>query len=100
MSIQEMTVSATGAMKVSKPERYSLIPPLALARVARVFNHGAGKYSPHNWRLGYPDSHPVIRDHIIITVTAANAKPCQYLQDGIFAAADSSEIDDFGNELC
>lgn len=30
--------------------RYSLIPPDALAWIARVLTDGAAKYGPHNWR--------------------------------------------------
>lgn len=44
----------TGAQKGRKPERYSLIPPEAMAAVARVYGKGAEKYDDHNWRKGYP----------------------------------------------
>lgn len=47
------TVSSTGGEKGVKPERHDLIPVEALAEVARVYGHGAAKYSAHNWRKGY-----------------------------------------------
>lgn len=43
----------TGAQKGSKPERYDLIPTVALADLARVYHMGAQKYDDHNWRKGY-----------------------------------------------
>lgn len=46
----------SGAQKGRKPETYSLIPSRPLAEVARVYGYGATKYSPDNWRSGYPYS--------------------------------------------
>jgi hypothetical protein len=46
----------TGGQKGKKPEEYALIPPFALAEVARVYGMGAKKYSAHNWAKGYPYS--------------------------------------------
>lgn len=47
------SVSATGGEKGTKDERFDLIPPEALAKVARHFGVGARKYAAHNWRRGY-----------------------------------------------
>lgn len=47
------SVSATGAEKGTKPERFDLLPTEALALVARHYGAGAAKYSAHNWRKGY-----------------------------------------------
>lgn len=47
------TVSSTGAEKGMKDERFDLIPPDALAAVARHYGIGARKYAAHNWRKGY-----------------------------------------------
>ena len=33
--------------------RYSLIPALPLAEVAKLYTRGAAKYAAHNWRHGY-----------------------------------------------
>lgn len=44
----------TGGEKGKKPEAFSLLPWDALAEVAKVYNYGAQKYSPHNWEKGYP----------------------------------------------
>lgn len=48
------TDAETGAQKGRKPEEYALIPVGALADIARVYGYGARKYSPNNWRKGYP----------------------------------------------
>ena len=45
--------SPTGGQKGQKPEQYSLIPVEPLAEVARVYAHGAEKYSRDNYLLGY-----------------------------------------------
>ena len=47
-------VSETGGQKDVKAEAYDLIPPDALAAVARVFGCGAAKYTARNWERGYP----------------------------------------------
>lgn len=46
--------SKTGGQKEIKLEQYSLVPVVPLREVARVYGHGAVKYAPNNWRLGYP----------------------------------------------
>lgn len=46
----------TGAMKDAKPEAYHLIPWDLMDEVARVYGYGASKYTPQNWRKGYPVS--------------------------------------------
>ena len=46
--------SSTGGQKEIKLEQYSLIPVVPLREIARVYGHGASKYAPNNWRLGYP----------------------------------------------
>ena len=44
--------------KQSKVERaYHLVPPEALAQVARVLHHGYIKYGKDNWRLIEADEH-------------------------------------------
>jgi hypothetical protein len=48
-----ITDPETGGQKGQKAEQYSLIPVEAMAQVARVYAHGAEKYSRNNWRLGY-----------------------------------------------
>lgn len=47
------SVSATGGEKGTKEDRFDLLPPEALAAVARHFGIGARKYADHNWRRGY-----------------------------------------------
>lgn len=47
------TTSATGGQKGVKPERFDLLPPEALAVVARHYGVGAAKYGEHNWRKGH-----------------------------------------------
>jgi len=49
----EVAESRTGGRKQVKPERYSLIPVVPLAEVARVYDYGARKYAEHNWTKGY-----------------------------------------------
>lgn len=36
--------------------RYSLLPPDALRKIVDVFEYGARKYEPNNWRFVYPSS--------------------------------------------
>lgn len=47
------TTSETGGEKGMKDERHDLIPPEALATVAKHYGVGAQKYAAHNWRRGY-----------------------------------------------
>lgn len=47
------SISSTGAEKGTKDERFDLLPPEALAAVARHYGVGALKYSANNWRKGY-----------------------------------------------
>ncbi len=53
MTKEIRVTSSTGGQKGAKPEKYSQIPPLPLAEVARVYGYGAEKYSAGNWLLGY-----------------------------------------------
>lgn len=53
MSEEIRKVSSTGGEKGSKPERFSLLPPEALEKIARHYGVGAAKYDDHNWRKGY-----------------------------------------------
>lgn len=46
----------TGGEKGKKLEEYALIPPYALAELARVYGMGAKKYEAYNWAKGYPYS--------------------------------------------
>jgi hypothetical protein len=46
----------TGGEKGRKLEEYALVPPNALAEVARVYGMGAKKYEAFNWAKGYPYS--------------------------------------------
>lgn len=43
----------TGGAKGAKEARFSLIPKEQLWEVARLYNFGATKYAPNNWRKGY-----------------------------------------------
>lgn len=36
--------------------RYDLLPPLAIRRLAKLYERGAKKYGDHNWRKGQPMS--------------------------------------------
>jgi len=47
------SVSSTGGVKGTKDERHDLVPPEALAKLARHYGVGALKYEDHNWRKGY-----------------------------------------------
>jgi len=53
-SVKEVrTTSETGGQKGVKPQRMSLLPFQALARISEVYGFGEKKYAAHNWRLGY-----------------------------------------------
>jgi hypothetical protein len=47
------TTSETGGQKGVKPQRMSLLPFRALAKISEVYGFGEKKYAAHNWRLGY-----------------------------------------------
>lgn len=53
MSEKRIINVKTGGIKGSKQENFSLLPWEQLAEVARVYEFGANKYDPHNWRRGY-----------------------------------------------
>lgn len=53
MSETRIINEVTGGMKGSKQENFSLLPWEQLAEVARLYEFGARKYDPHNWRRGY-----------------------------------------------
>lgn len=59
MSEEVRRVSTTGGEKGTKPERFDLLPPEALAKLARHYGIGAEKYADHNWRRGYAWSHSI-----------------------------------------
>jgi hypothetical protein len=44
--------SPTGGLREPKPERFDLMPLMALYREARHFAAGAKKYKPRNWEKG------------------------------------------------
>lgn len=46
-------VASTGGEKGSKPQRMDLIPWKAVTQISEVYDFGARKYAPHNWRKGY-----------------------------------------------
>lgn len=50
---EQASISSTGGEKNVKPEKFSLIPVEALAKVAEHYGVGAKKYSAHQWRKGY-----------------------------------------------
>lgn len=50
---EQPSVSSTGGAKNVKPEKFSLLPTQALAKVAEHYGVGAEKYSAHQWRQGY-----------------------------------------------
>lgn len=68
MSEEVRTTSRTGGQKGVKPERFSLLPKLALDAIARVYAFGEQKYAAHNWRRRYEWSKSY--DSIIRHVTA------------------------------
>jgi hypothetical protein len=47
---------STGAVRSTDAdaERYDLISPIGLRRLARVYAQGATKYGPRNWEKGMP----------------------------------------------
>lgn len=48
-----MSEQSSGGTKYDQDKlRYDLIPPFALEQLARVYTHGARKYSDNNWRKG------------------------------------------------
>jgi hypothetical protein len=47
------TTSVTGGQKGMKPQRMSLLPFAALAKIGEVYGFGEKKYAAHNWRKGY-----------------------------------------------
>lgn len=61
-----LTTSSTGGQKGVKPERFDLIPPVALGKVAFHYGVGAEKYSEHQWRKGYEwsKSYAAIQRHL------------------------------------
>lgn len=54
--LETRETSSTGGQKGRKLETYSMIPPGALAHVARVYQFGSTKYERNNWKKGYPYS--------------------------------------------
>lgn len=48
-----VTDPITGGQKAQKLTQYSLIPPHALAELAKVYGRGAQKYARRNWEKGY-----------------------------------------------
>ena len=48
----------TGARRSgdAEEERYDLISPVALRRLAQTYAEGAARYGAHNWELGMPAS--------------------------------------------
>jgi len=53
---KEKKTFSTGAQREVKPGkgRYDLISPLALKRVADIYERGAGHYGDRNWEQGIP----------------------------------------------
>jgi len=47
------STSETGGEKGVKPQRMSLLPFQALAKISEVYGFGEKKYAAHNWRKGY-----------------------------------------------
>lgn len=50
------------------PERYDLLSPIAIRRLAQTYGEGAAKYDDHNWRKGFPFS--VMLNHCLAHVFA------------------------------
>lgn len=50
---ESSTPDAAVGQKAQNDIRYDLIPREALEEVAKVYGHGAKKYAPNNWKLGY-----------------------------------------------
>lgn len=67
----------TGGRKEQKLCRIDLIPARALQCLGRVFGWGAGKYSEHNFRKGYPWSKSIasLHRHIAAFVAGEDLDP-------------------------
>lgn len=48
------TIFASGAVRQAKKERFDLICPVGLRRLALTYAEGAAKYSDNNWCKGIP----------------------------------------------
>jgi hypothetical protein len=48
----ERIASKTGGLREPKPERFDLMSPVGLYRLARHYANGAKKYGDHNWEKG------------------------------------------------
>lgn len=67
----------TGGTKGAKPEAMALLPWEALPLVARVYDFGARKYEPNNWRRGYAWSlsFSALQRHLAAWWTGADIDP-------------------------
>lgn len=83
MNPEERETLANGAQQSKLEERYDLLPPEAMRRLAKVLAYGAAKYSDDNWH-GIPTRSHI--NHLIRHVI-------EYL------AGDKSE-DHLGHVLC
>jgi hypothetical protein len=50
-------VDHNGFSQSESPYRFDLMPPLAIASVAKILKHGADKYGAWSFLLGSPDDH-------------------------------------------
>lgn len=53
LSSEVRVTSSTGGEKGTKAQRFDLLPPRPLAKVAELYGFGANKYDDHNWAKGY-----------------------------------------------
>lgn len=56
MSEEENEVFDSGAVRSKVTERYDLLAPHAMKRLAETYAEGAEKYDDHNWLKGMPFS--------------------------------------------
>jgi hypothetical protein len=56
--MEQVTTFPSGAMRSAdaEHERYDLITPIGLRRLAATYAEGARKYGDHNWQKGIPAS--------------------------------------------
>lgn len=52
--VEQRVTSNTGGQKGSKPAQLAFLPEAGLLAVGEVAGMGAKKYTPHNYRKGYP----------------------------------------------
>lgn len=77
------TVNARGGKQSALPYRFDLLPPLALAAVARVLEPGAKKYGEWNWlRITTDDNlnHALAHSFAYVARDASEGHPIEHLR--------------------